>query len=150
MSKQTIMGHEMEYALVVIDADGTRLDERGLDLFEAAAPAVGPHLPWSDRGIAMPNAARFYRDGTGARMELATAEVRSPAELIAQVEAGHRFVCRTAAALRCDRRLKAVIVSANTIDYSTLPGTSGAHENYFVPFSPLAAHDLGPEDDIPF
>ena len=150
MHASTVMGHEMEYALVVIDKEGARLDEHGLDLFEMTAPNVGPHLPWNAGGFALPNAARFYRDGTGARMELATAEVSSPAALIAQVEAGHRFMCRAAALLRQHPQVRSVTVSANTVDYSTRPGTSGAHENYFIPFGPNDAGDEGIEDDIPF
>lgn len=150
MRAKTVMGYELEYGLVVIDRNGVRIDERGLDLFESTAPAVGPHLPWAERGIAMPNAARCYRDGTGARMELATAEVRSPAELVAQVEAGHRFMCRVARLLAEHPQVKAVTLSANTIDYSSHPGTAGCHENYFVPFLPLADDDSSEDDGIPF
>ncbi|HEV7403706.1 MAG TPA: proteasome accessory factor PafA2 family protein [Chthoniobacteraceae bacterium] len=150
MPARTVMGHEMEYALVVLDRRGERLDQHGLDLLERLAPTLGPCLPWEDRGFAMPNGSRFYRDSGSnwAHLEIATAEVTNPLELVAYVEAAHHFILRAAEALRKDPLVSAVTVSCNTVDFSTRPGTCGSHESYFIPVSREAHGDR--EEDLPF
>lgn len=149
---RTVMGHEMEYAVVVLDAHGDRMEDRGLDLLEVLAPSIAQSLPWEERGFAMLNGSRFYRDAGGnfAHLEIATAETSNPADLIAQVEAGHRFILRVAGALKKNPLVGSVTVSCNTVDYSSQPATCGSHESYFVPVSGAARTEVEDEDDIPF
>jgi Pup-ligase protein len=135
MTARTVMGHELEYALIVIDSNGRRLDAAGLGLMEQAAASVGPNLPWEERGLALPNGARFYRDpaSDNAHLEYATPEITNPDDLVAHIEAGNRFLLCVAAVVQRDRRIRSITVGCNTVDYSAHPGTCGSHESYLVP-----------------
>jgi len=149
---RTIMGHELEYAVVVLDERGERMDDSGINMLESLAVRLDSSLPWDDRGFAMLNGARFYRDpgGNNAHIEIATAEVTNPVELVAQVEAGHRFMLRAAAELKKKATIGGVVVGRHNVDYSTHPTTWGSHESFYVPVNGPVRETGETDDDIPF